>query len=322
MGAAVRVSVAAGTRRVDVALPAAVPVAELVPELAAVLGMTGAATIATVTGRRLATDQSLAVQDVVDGSVLVLTTGRLPPPRIHDDPAEAMAEAVEEYVAPWPSGARRPAALVASALLLATALGAALHPLAAVAPVPARCLLAAAALLVLAGDTFPRWAVTTVVRTAGEGPVDLDRTRADAGRAHRLLLGMVAGTGLLLVAIAPLAAELGPWAMVLVVDAAVVLALRARRHHSGAEVLAALVTALAAVLVTATLATDQPRSLAAATAGTAATGALLLTGLAVPASARRARAAELLEALAVVALLPLVVAATGLLPWLRTAVAR
>ncbi|HJQ06163.1 MAG TPA: EsaB/YukD family protein, partial [Nocardioides sp.] len=135
MAAAVRVSVAADSRRVDVALPAAVPVAELLPELAAVLGVSGAATIATVTGRRLALEQGLAAQDVVDGAILVLATGRLPPPRVHDDVAEAMAEAVEEYVAPWPDDARRPAALVAGALLLATAAGAALHPLAAAAPV-------------------------------------------------------------------------------------------------------------------------------------------------------------------------------------------
>ena len=319
MAAAVRVSVAADNRRVDVALPAAVPVAELLPELAAVLGMSGAATtIATLTGRRLAPEQGLAAQDVIDGSILVLTTGRLPPPRVHDDVAEAMAEAVDEYVAPWPAHARRPAALVAGALLLATATGAALHPLAADAPAVARCLLASAALLVLSGSTFPRWAVTAVVRLAGDGPVDLERARADACTAHRLLLAMVAATGLLLVAVAPIAAGLGPWAVALVLDAATVLASRARHHHSGAEVLAALVSALGAAVVAAAATPHSP----ALTAGLAAAGALVLTGLVVPASARRARAAEVLEAVAVVALLPLLVVATGLLPWVRGAVAR
>lgn len=322
--AAVRVSVAAGDRRIDVALPAAVPVAELLPELAEALGAPGAGvTLATVVGRRLAPELGLAAQDVADGCILVLATGRMPPPRIHDDPAEAMAEAVEQHVPRWPDHARRPAALAAGALLLATAAGAALHPLATAAPAAARFMLAAVALLVLAGSTFPRWAVAVVVRRADDGPVDLDRTRADVRAAHRLLLGMVAGSGFLLVAVAPLAAGLGPWGTVLVVDAATVLALRSRHHHSGAEVLAALVVALASVVSTAQVAVvDQPRSLTPVAAVLATVAALVLAGVVVPASARRARAAELLEGSAVVALLPLLVAATGLLPWVRTAVAR
>lgn len=320
----VRVSIAAGTRRADVALPGAVPVAELVPDLARALGVPeGRSVLATVTGRRLVPEQGLAAQDVPDGSVLLLTSADLPPSRIHDDLAEAMAEAVEEYVAPWPHRAGRPAALVAAALLLGTAGGTVLRPLALDAPAAARCLLAVAALLVLAGSTFPRWALAAAGRQAAEGLVDLDRTKTDARAAHGLLLAMVGVTGLLLLAVAPLAAGIGPWAVLLVVDCAGVLALRIRHHRSVAQVVAGLVTAFAAVLGAVTdAAAEHPALVPRLAAALAAAGVLLVAGVVVPASPRRARAAELLEAAVVVALLPLLVTATGVLPWVRAVVAR
>ena len=69
----VRVTVASGTRRVDLVLPGAVPVAELVPELARSVGLLDATTVyggyrlVTADGRELATDAGLMIQGVEDG---------------------------------------------------------------------------------------------------------------------------------------------------------------------------------------------------------------------------------------------------------------
>ena len=74
----VRVTVASGTRRVDLVLPGAVPVAELVPELARSVGLLDATTVyggyrlVTVDGRELTSDAGRdgddpAVLDTLDG---------------------------------------------------------------------------------------------------------------------------------------------------------------------------------------------------------------------------------------------------------------
>ena len=69
----VRVTVASGTRRVDLVLPGAVPVAELVPELARRVGLLDPSTVyggyrlVTAEGRELATDAGLVIQGVEDG---------------------------------------------------------------------------------------------------------------------------------------------------------------------------------------------------------------------------------------------------------------
>ena len=66
----VRVTVTSGTRRVDLVLPGAVPVAELLPELARSVGLLDAATVyggyrlVTAEGRELASDSGLTLQGV------------------------------------------------------------------------------------------------------------------------------------------------------------------------------------------------------------------------------------------------------------------
>ena len=85
----VRVTVASGTRRVDLVLPGSVPVAELVPELARSVGLLDAATVyggyrvLTQDGRRLASDAGLTMQGVEDGGLLTVAAGvDETPPRV------------------------------------------------------------------------------------------------------------------------------------------------------------------------------------------------------------------------------------------------
>jgi len=84
--ALVRVTVASGSRRVDLVLPGAVPLAELVPELARSVGLLdpltvhGGYRVLTAEGRLLGTDAGLVVQGVEDGALLTVTAGV-------DDPA-------------------------------------------------------------------------------------------------------------------------------------------------------------------------------------------------------------------------------------------
>ena len=122
----VRVTVASGTRRVDLVLPGAVPVAELVPELARSVGLLDGATVyggyrlVTSDGRELTTDAGLIVQGVEDGSHLTVAAGvDQPPPRIYDDVVEAMTDVVEHELRPWEPATGRRTALVGAALLLA-----------------------------------------------------------------------------------------------------------------------------------------------------------------------------------------------------------
>ncbi len=121
----VRVTVASGTRRVDLVLPGAVPVAELVPELARSVGLLDATTVhggfevVTAAGRRLAPDAGLTLQGVEDGGVLTVTAGvDEASPKVYDDVVEAMSDAVEHDLEPWRPAAARRTALVAAGLLL------------------------------------------------------------------------------------------------------------------------------------------------------------------------------------------------------------
>ncbi|MFW6773557.1 type VII secretion integral membrane protein EccD [Nocardioides sp. CPCC 205120] len=121
----VRVTVASGRRRVDLVLPAAVPVAELVPELARSVGLLDAATVyggykvVTQDGRQLAADAGLTIQGVEDGTLLTVSAGvDEEPPRVYDDIVEAMTDVVERELKPWQPEAGRRTALGAAALLL------------------------------------------------------------------------------------------------------------------------------------------------------------------------------------------------------------
>ena len=122
----VRVTVASGTRRVDLVLPGAVPVAELVPELARSVGLLDATTVyggyrlVTVDGRELTSDAGLTIQGVEDGGVITVTAGVADPaPRVYDDVVEAMADVVERDLKPWSPETGRRTALSAAGLLMA-----------------------------------------------------------------------------------------------------------------------------------------------------------------------------------------------------------
>jgi len=121
----VRVTVASGSRRVDLVLPGSIPVAELVPELARSVGLLDAATVhggyrvVTQDGRALVGDAGLTIQGVEDGGLLTVAAGvDDPPPRVYDDVVEAMADVVERDLKPWEPAAGRRTALTAAALLL------------------------------------------------------------------------------------------------------------------------------------------------------------------------------------------------------------
>lgn len=121
----VRVTVASGSRRVDLVLPGAVPVAELVPELARSVGLLDGATVYggyhlfTAEGRRLALDSGLMIQGVEDGGLVTVSAGVDDPmPRVYDDVVEAMTDVVERDLQPWSPASGRRTALLAAALLL------------------------------------------------------------------------------------------------------------------------------------------------------------------------------------------------------------
>jgi ESX secretion system protein EccD len=122
----VHVTVASGSRRVDLVLPGAIPVAELVPELARSVGLLDATTVyggyrlITQDGRELATDSGLTMQGVEDGGLITVAAGvDDEPPRVYDDVVEAMADVVEHDLTPWQPAAGRRTALWAAGLALA-----------------------------------------------------------------------------------------------------------------------------------------------------------------------------------------------------------
>ncbi|QDH10615.1 type VII secretion integral membrane protein EccD [Nocardioides dongxiaopingii] len=122
----VRVTVSSGTRRVDLVLPGAVPVAELVPELARSVGLLDSATVyggyrlVTSEGRRLEGDSGLTLQGIDDGSVISVTAGiDEPDPPVYDDVVEAMTDVVEHELKPWAPAAGRRTALAAAAMFMA-----------------------------------------------------------------------------------------------------------------------------------------------------------------------------------------------------------
>ena len=121
----VRVTIASGSRRVDLVLPGAIPVAELVPELARSVGLLDASTVyggyrlVTQEGRILANDAGLTMQGIEDGGLLTVTAGvDDKAPRVYDDVVEAMADVVENELKPWEPVAGRRTALGAGGILL------------------------------------------------------------------------------------------------------------------------------------------------------------------------------------------------------------
>jgi len=121
----VRVTIASGSRRVDLVLPGSIPVAELVPELARSVGLLDASTVyggyrlVTQEGRILADNAGLTMQGIEDGGLLTVTAGvDDKAPRVYDDVVEAMADVVENELKPWEPAAGRRTALGAGSILL------------------------------------------------------------------------------------------------------------------------------------------------------------------------------------------------------------
>jgi len=165
----VRVTVASGTRRVDLVLPGAVPVAELVPELARSVGVLDAATVfggyrlVTAEGRELAGDSGLIIQGIEDGGLLTVTAGiDDPPPRVYDDVVEAMTDVVERDLKPWEPASGRRTALVAAGLLMA---------------------LGAVALLIQRGSLLAAAAAVVVAAALVVGAIVLSRVQHEAETA-------------------------------------------------------------------------------------------------------------------------------------------
>jgi type VII secretion integral membrane protein EccD len=183
----VRVTVTSGTRRVDLVLPGAVPVAELVPELARSVGLLDAVTVyggyrlVTQDGRALATDSGLTIQGVEDGGVITVAAGvDDEPPRVYDDVVEAMTDVVERDLKPWDAAAGRRTALWSAVALL---------------------VLGAAALLIQHGSDIAALATVVVAVVLVLGAVVLSRVQGETDAAVTVALvgcGYSAVAGLML----------------------------------------------------------------------------------------------------------------------------
>ena len=122
-----RVTISAPQRRVDVALPEHVPLAELLPEVLRHAGegladdgeRHGGWLLRRTDGVALATAQGLFPQGVRDGEVLHLVPAREEWPELeYDDVAEAIAEGARRRGTVWTPEATRTATLLGGALLL------------------------------------------------------------------------------------------------------------------------------------------------------------------------------------------------------------
>lgn len=123
--AMLRVTVCSATRRVDLAVPGALPVADLLPELARGVGLLDGATahlgyqVCRIDGRVLEQETGLLGQGVGEGDVLVLEHADAALSPTYDDKAEAVAEAVAHVVRSWtPTATRRAAQAIAATWLL------------------------------------------------------------------------------------------------------------------------------------------------------------------------------------------------------------
>ncbi len=123
-----RVTISAPQRRVDVALPEHVPLAELLPALLRHAGegladdgeKHGGWLLRRTDGAALATAQGLYPQGVRDGEVLHLVPARDVWPELeYDDVVEAIAEGARRRGSAWTPATTRAATLAGSAVLLA-----------------------------------------------------------------------------------------------------------------------------------------------------------------------------------------------------------
>jgi type VII secretion integral membrane protein EccD len=131
-----RITVRAPRRRVDLAVPHQVPLAELLPDLLRRAGEAadgydpsavppvGGWILRRGDGTPLTGDTALAHQGVRDGDVLYLVPGGLAwPEPVYDDVVEEIAADARAHGRPWDAGAARVAALVAAAAVLLAGAG-------------------------------------------------------------------------------------------------------------------------------------------------------------------------------------------------------
>ena len=121
----VRVSVVRGTRRSDLAVPGAVPVADLLPELVASVGaldpytVHGGYRLVRGDGVELRPEEGLVAQGVEDGHVLTVDVGADDvAPKVYDDVVEAVADSIERQTRPWSDASSRRTALGVASLVL------------------------------------------------------------------------------------------------------------------------------------------------------------------------------------------------------------
>lgn len=122
-----RVALHSDAARVDLSLPAGVPIAELLPPIVDLLAARGEAPrmvagapyrLSRLGAGALDSAKTLAQQDIRDGAVLLLsrTIDEVPDPRF-DDPAEQVSATIRAISRPWsPTAARCTAGLSAAAL--------------------------------------------------------------------------------------------------------------------------------------------------------------------------------------------------------------
>jgi type VII secretion integral membrane protein EccD len=184
-----RVTIRAPRRRLDLAIPHQVPLAELLPEVLRRAGevvpehaqVAGGWILRRGDGASLTGDAPLAPQGVRDGDVLYLVPRNLTwPEPAYDDVVEEIAAGARAHGRGWDPAATRGFALVAAGLLLLTGLGLALRG----APGPLAGLAAAGVAAVLLG------AGALLSRALGDGV-------AGAAAAGFALPYAAAGAGLL-----------------------------------------------------------------------------------------------------------------------------
>ena len=196
---------------------------------------------------------------------------------------------------------------------------------------PAVVLTTALAVVVLAGSVFP-WLALGVTGTrvdqlfapaditADPEEIDPARVGADARVAHQILVATSATVGLLLILVAPVSVSLGLSGTLLAVVSCLVVMLRTRQYRTGQEVLVGLGSGiLGLVSVAVSLLWMHPDWRPTVAVTLAATGAVLLAVSLLPGtpSLRRGRLGDLAETLCLLALLPLVVLATGIYSAIR-----
>jgi type VII secretion integral membrane protein EccD len=196
---------------------------------------------------------------------------------------------------------------------------------------PAIVLTCTLVLVVLAGSVFPWLALgatgTTAEQlysiadiTADPDAIDPARVGADARLAHEILVAITGTVGLLLVLIAPLAVSLGVSGTLLALVASLVVMLRTRQYRTGTEVLVGLVSGILGLAsVAVSLLWLHPDWRPTAAVALAATGAVVLAATLLPTapSVRRGRFGDVAETVALLALLPLLVIATGVFAAIR-----